>query len=592
MSDLYIPPDPRNVPERPLSKGMVRHLPPQGLEEGAFLNLKNYWVTQSGLKRRGSIHFGAPVDTVDYPRMQGMGIYWTTAGSRIPFLMDSKFFYTIGGSSYVPVYSVYDTGTITATASDETITGASTLWDTAASDVKAGDIIVLDPLGAGNGPEYLEIDSITSDTVLETVTAPVSSHAASSAYEIRRAFGAGNPNLVDVAFGLNELYFTDGVRLPQIYDGSTLDDLFATSYIPHTVEYFKGRIWIANIVEGASQHRQRIRWGKAITTPEDFSDGYFFDLPYTSGAIKKLKAMGDFLIVYFEDAIFIGRTRNDPALPLTFQKIETGGVGLIGLKAVTEWMDGHFFVGQDDIYFLSNRGLERIGTPIVKETLEKCSNGWRIFVAPDITNDRIVFGFPEEGQEIVKLWSYNYKSRAWSYDDINADCLGAMYYSSGATWSDMTGTWAVPDYTTWAAAAGGRGFIRTLFIGKNDTHYYQSNSGSADDNTDTIQTEIVTRDKDYGQPDIDKVWTQLSMKLEDYVNAELTWSVEISVNRGRTWKAVGTLVISTNEDEGKVNFRMRGSIARFRLRSTSVVDPYIINEMVERVRLGGREVTE
>ncbi len=51
LDNTYQPPV--TYPIRPLNKGMIRNLPPNGLPEGSFLRVQNYRVHEYGLKRRG-----------------------------------------------------------------------------------------------------------------------------------------------------------------------------------------------------------------------------------------------------------------------------------------------------------------------------------------------------------------------------------------------------------------------------------------------------------------------------------------------------------------------------------------------------------
>jgi len=54
MSDFsYRPPDNKNVPLRPLVRGMVRNIAPQMLPNGSFYDVKNMYISENGPKRRG-----------------------------------------------------------------------------------------------------------------------------------------------------------------------------------------------------------------------------------------------------------------------------------------------------------------------------------------------------------------------------------------------------------------------------------------------------------------------------------------------------------------------------------------------------------
>lgn len=667
---LFIPDSPRNFGIRPLNKGMVGHLPSNAIDDAALLVGKNVWVNPSGIKRRGAFYAERSEAGGTYPRLQDIGLFYESDGTQVRFVIDDKFLYEIGASSWTGKYWTYTTGTITATSGSTTVSGSGTTWD--GNDIKAGDKIVLDADGSGNGPETCEIASIDSDTQITVKVAPTSSHAAGSDYAIRRAFGAANPYLVDWCMAKNRALFADAWRELYTYDGSTFEEYTNNTYIPTCVAYWKNRVWIGRTTESGADERNRIRWSD-VDDNTSFQSANWRDLMECKGAIRRLIPNGNLMHIYFSDGIYIGRPAVSP-YPINTQKIETGDVGLVGMKAVTPFLDGHFFVGQDDIYYISQANIERIGTPIVAESIEQCEHKWRIYAAPDPRNSRVVFGFPGDSEDIEKIWSFNYKSKAWSYDEIPCTLLANLEFLSSITWgtfmdapyetgtvditsgaTTMTGygtSWssnvAVDDYVevdyegdgtysevgvvssvdsdtqitvdsvwsttttsadyritsssegwsditypTWGSITETDGYGGDLYLGQNLYLYRVDEVGDSDKGTDNIPVEIVTKDFDHGMPDEKKIWTRFSLKTKENVDADVVWHIYGSVDRGSTWKTLtpdGGVTLSSGDDEVKVNFRLKGSTARFKLVSTSVVDPWTISEIVLRARGGGLEV--
>ena len=116
------------------------------------------------------------------------------------------------------------------------------------------------------------------------------------------------------------------------------------------------------------------------------------------------------------------------------------------MKAVTRYLNSHAFIGQDDIYLVSVEGIKRIGSPVVRRTIQGMSTSkhWMCQVATDQINERILFGFPKAADELEELWSYSYKSQAWAHDDITCQCLSCNSYVSALTW----GTFVTAPYST------------------------------------------------------------------------------------------------------------------------------------------------
>jgi hypothetical protein len=340
-------------------------------------------------------------------------------------------------------------------AAGATVTGTNTSFMN--SGVIAGDLIVLDFNGSGPGPEVMVIQTVNSDTSL-TLTASCVGTFSSDDYRIIQV---GRPK-------------------------------------PHCVCYHKDRVWIANTFEGSTQYRQRIRW----TSPGDMDNfvlGGWLDLPYTQGAIKKLVPLGDFLVAYFDDAIFLGRPASFGTNPMSFQQVETGGVGLLGMKAVTRYLDGHFFVGQDDMYLLTASGVVPIGSPVARRTIQSCggSHHWMIQTTIDQINERVIFGFPKSGDEMEELWSYSYKAKAWTYDKITCQSLSSNSYIAALTWDTIAtapystgtvtgvsaGTTLTGSGTTWSVGVCATGDSILIDIDGDGNYEYVSTVASRTSNT-------------------------------------------------------------------------------------------------------------
>lgn len=668
-SGMFIPSRLKNIAVRPPNKGMFCHLPAQAIPKEACLVAKNIHFTPGGARRRPEWTEDAANGTISYTRIDGIGVIWDTSGDQDAFVIDDKFFYIVGGGDegFTGKYWTYTSGTASATNTD--VTGIGTAWNT--SSIQVGDVIVLDANGSGAGPEAVTIAAINSTNSITANTTFTTTYTTAD-YEIRRAFAAGP---VDWAVGLNEVLFADGQRELYYYDPDS--DAFANytsdGYAPSTVAYWRKRVWIGRTQESGNDYRYRVRWS-GVSNTQSFTTSDYIDLPYTVGLIRKILPMGNLLYVYFSDAIYIGRPSNS-TYPVEFQRVETGGIGLIGTRAITPWFDGHFFVGQDDVYYISQAGLDRIGTPVVSKTIELCQYPDYIYAAPDPKNSRIVFGFPEDQQEITKHWSYFYKTKSWSYDDIECDSLGYAEFVESITWANimdapytsgsvtvdisadsdrLTGvgtvwasdvssgdyvfidtdadgiyetqrtvssvvsdtainvsvdftsdittsnyrivasdqTWEDLPYSSWDTIRGEEGFSGDLYFGRGIRLYKLNESGSLDDATNPISMEYTTGDLDLGAPNTNKVFTRLSIKTASDVTADTTFHIFGSTNRGRTWKTLSPaagVTISQDTDETKCDFRIMGSLVRFKITSTSQVNPYVISELVYRVRPIGEE---
>lgn len=424
-----------------------------------------------------------------------------------------------------------------------------------------------------------------------------------------RSFKAQQPSLIDFVVADGELIFASPEVPLLVYNDSTEElELFIQSdsnridygsgpidFQCECVTFYNDRLFVGHTIDSNDgDKRQRIRWS-TLTDKRDFSDSEaYLDLPYVSGQLKRLVPMGNILVAYFDDGIFFGTTSDIKGLPLSFQQVETGGNGLVGSKAVVSWLNGHFFVGQDDIYYLSNKGPERIGSTVVDQTLGVCQKPWRVYVVIDPVRYRVVFGFPLANDIMENLWSYEYRSEAWSYRKVSTWMVANPMVNTELTWDDLTGSW--DNLSSLSYSWDDLNYNdprRQLYVEYDNKLYQLSDNAALTFDGSVIDGLIETQDYDFDAPDELKTATRLSLKITETGSRSnpIVFTVKGSTNRGRNWKDLGKLKIRTNADEGYVNFAMTGSTFRFRLETDSEVLSYTINEMVARIVPRGRELS-
>lgn len=594
MSDQ---PQIQDIDLTPYNGGMVLDAPSTRIPDLACLVAKNYIMRPAGPYRRPGDDYYIS-STVDYPPVRDLITYWKLDGTQETLLLDSKFLYAAAGGTLTGKYWTYSTGTIST--SGATVTGSGTAWDTASNYIRPGDVMVLDADGSGDGPEAIEITAVASATSITLASTPSGTYGASTDYEIRRAFAPGD-DLVDFAIvpdpetTSKQVVFADGTHPIMSYDGSSFG-LHGTGndFIAKCVGWVapgQNRLFAGYTIESSTHWRQRLRWTRPLDpiefntgSPDTYND--FLDLPQTGGYIRRLLALGHLLVAYFDNAVAIGRPTNRADLPYAFDFIDTGGMGLVGTKAVCSWIDAHYFVMSDDIYRLRvNGSLEPIGSPVVKDTIDACNFLNHVWVAPDPDRDRIVFGFPRTNEDIARIWSYCYKTNAWSYDDVTATMLANREYVDSDTWASYGGTWGSAT-TTWgdySSKATG------LFYGYQSrvARYEPDRTLAADDVP--ISAELVSKDYDLGLPDRKKTGLRISIKIDRTLTSNLRFQIFTSTDRGLNYEQHEDLVIPAGDDENFTNFIVSGSTIRFKVVSTSAVTSYYIENIVVRIKGRGLE---
>ncbi len=595
MSDPFTRQFPQTLILRPLDKGMVLNEPSEILPPGAFLTLEGVIVQKKGLYRRPGWGYYANNDTIGVgEEMIDYRILLKSNDIQIGFVISNLYAYIVSlTTGFTRIYHKESTGTIGV--SGVAVTGVGTLFLT--NGIKEHDIFVSDP--GATGEVSSPITFVGSETTL-TIADDLGTITAGTSYEIWRLFDARKPYLVDYNTYLNESIFTTFLNRPVTYNPSTSSmEEYITTY-PTTgpfkagcVGIFGERVWFGNITDNTDGiKKQRLRWS-AAGNGHNFSDPLaFLDLDYSSGSMLRIIPLGNSLMIYMTDYIYRGTYSNIRGLPVTFQQIDTGGNGLVGQKALVPWVDGHFYISQDDIYFMTNRGAEPIGSPIVRETIAQCQELWRAYVSVDPVNNRIVFGFPTSHTYIEKIWSFNYKTKAWSFEYKNTYLLASPVTDLDITWNDLTGTWDTLGitYATWDSMINNNP-VRYLYAEQDLTIQQLSRSSALDIGISPINVIIETPDYDLNGADRLKTFTRVAIKIQ-FINpptATISYIVEASSNEGRDWKSLGILRILQGHDEGYVNFRITGSHVRFRFTLEDTFKPYWITEITFRVRPRGLE---
>lgn len=95
--------------------------------------------------------------------------------------------------------------------------------------------------------------------------------------------------------------------------------------------------------------------------------GGFYPLADSPDWIQSMKRLGEYLIVYKERSIYVGRKTfiSDP--PFRFDPAPGQGIGLAAPNSIGDLGEEHLFLGWDDIYVFSLNGLQAVGTRIQNE---------------------------------------------------------------------------------------------------------------------------------------------------------------------------------------------------------------------------------
>jgi len=608
--------EPTTVVLRPLTGGMRTDKSSLETPVGSFRTLKGYDVRQRGPRRiDGKVPFlpnpvpfwfaGEQVTDLLY--------YWGTDDQQYNVAITNKCLYNI---EFANTTSAYGTVWWQRDYQVSTYVGATKLltfktYNAATDGVRVGDSVVFSTI-----PDTAYAITNVAGTVVTLEVDPLVLHPglviADTPFNVIKVFQCDAPDYVDyTSFARSTEAWTifvdgspDGIYR---YNGGYLQPFplhfpgtpDTPSYnAAKTVMYYGGRLYFGNVLLTGATYRQRTVWTEVLDLQETPADAYQ-DMDETPGQILKLVGLGSLAFCYFNDAAYYGRQTNLAGLPYSFTRLDTGGVGLAGIRAASTFLDGQLFVSSDDIYYVTpSAGISPIGMPVLAGSVKRSYDAGtldRTQVKVDVPRQRVLIGFCFGDNYFQEIYAFNYTTKAWSfwaqehvtafntlsfadeiqYDDIDpaddyADYTDVPYSALGTAFADRMCTFVDP-----------AGYLNVLeFCALADT--------LAGGSTVPVDCVIETGDMDFEMPDMTKTITELRVKVSNAENPRtqpISFVVTGSLDRGDSWKALGNLVIPSSKSEGSVGFRLTGSHVRFRLTSASVVEPYELTEMTLRVVL-------
>lgn len=158
----------------------------------------------------------------------------------------------------------------------------------------------------------------------------------------------------------------------------------------------------------------------------------------TPGAITGLKVLGEYIIAYKEDSMYVGRDAGTPEV-LRFTRVP-GDIGCASHEAVADTGTAHIFVGPNDIYLFDGNIPQSIGAPLREWFFADLDPqySYRIRSSHDKTNALVYFHYPRVGSSgtLDGCIVYNYKTNKWGVTHKTIECL-VEYVSGGYTYETL-----------------------------------------------------------------------------------------------------------------------------------------------------------
>lgn len=181
-------------------------------------------------------------------------------------------------------------------------------------------------------------------------------------------------------------------------------------------------------------------------TPSIATQSTTGELVETPGAITGLKTLGEYVIAYKDNSIYVGRDAGSPTV--IAWNVLPGTIGCSSHEAIADIGTAHIFVGPKDIYMFDGNTITPIGTPLREwffadlDPLYKS----RIRSNHDKTNSLVYFHYPRLGSNgnLNGCIVYNYNNNKWGVSHRSIECA-IEYITGGYTYDTLP----FSTYDTW-----------------------------------------------------------------------------------------------------------------------------------------------
>lgn len=378
------------------------------------------------------------------------------------------FEYDDGTGTVAYLTPIYATGTVDVINGDETVEGSGTTWTT---NAKAGDFIHFGS-ATQRDPEALwyEIASITDDDTLE-LTAPYAGTTDTGlAYTIRQVFTADADDVWDTEYfyggddlgagaGNDRWYATNQVDNVVAWDGA-LDQV----YIPNlgdvdTCKFLRRdnnrMIYGAPTISGSFE-KFSIRTSD-ISKPEDTVNGEAVQLIVHDRTDELIYAaqIGGLLAIYGRRSVTMAQYVSGDLI-YAFRSVVTTA-GPISLRAVAEFPEYHYFIGDDSQYIFDGTRADYINTHVWRDIARRIvpERTWQLHHTFDYNQGELLWCVPlttdEGGEEgnVETAYVHHYLEETPSeripdphtYRDLPATAMGPYLRPSSLEFDELEFPW-------------------------------------------------------------------------------------------------------------------------------------------------------
>lgn len=338
-------------------------------------------------------------------------------------------------------------GYVSYNLSSSPITGVMSIFPWRDADFTNTNLVYTSTSGANVSADVYTL-SLSGDTVLLTKVFSAQCYPAS----------AWSPKLsadeIHVAsYGGSAVAVAGGSDCPLVY-ASSPGSAVVWSGIPSGAKHIAAwgqYLFLGNLYSATTRKRSRIRWNSSGDM-DNWPTTYYIDLdPDDGDEITGMRALGDYLVVFKKNKIFIVYWQGGALLFRELRRSST--VGCISGRTIIEKDQKLYFLGDDGFYSFDGTNLVELSKKIKDKVYEiDPSVPWLHHAEIYESHRQIWFGVSKyaDGQQYLqsyqryanRIYVYDWELENWTMYDIPSTAFANVLLGTEYYWYDLTETYA------------------------------------------------------------------------------------------------------------------------------------------------------
>ena len=307
-----------------------------------------------------------------------------------------------------------------------------------------------------------------------------------------------------------------------------------------------------------------------IESPADFSD-------FITGVF----GFSNVLILTRERSIWLASKLPSASNPFNFFNAVPGiGCNVPASIAMTRTGIVFFDTESENVWLYEpGRPPEAIGDKIRTDLLSNFESPFRVFGGYNPKEREYMLGIPQSGSTTTRVWVYNFRTKAWAYDEVaNLTAIIRRHTLTDYTsLDDLTGTFDALSGTFDELSDDPTETV-SMYFGRSDGDILKEDSSVLTD--DAVNVETIIQSKEYKSLEVELI---LSLLMFEYTaTTSGTTTLEYTTDGGTTWTTARSHTTLTTAGTHRIKFSnaVRANRLMWRIRATDT-DIVILDHIVK-----------